>query len=69
MVKEVPNHKQFSFYDKFLIKLNLCPSAPVYTWMLIGSNNNACLQHYIADSDNKEELQVWADMHSITVES
>ena len=40
--------------------------------MLIGliknEDNQVVQQHYVADANTKEELQVWADIHGIIVE-
>ena len=56
-------------YDEF--HLNYYAYEPVWKWMLIGLikvRDNQVVQHYVADSDNKEELLVWADTHGIIVE-
>jgi hypothetical protein len=63
------NRHSLDIYEKFCVYSN--PTEPTFKWMLLGyfkAKNGLMLQHYIADSDNKEELYVWADMHGIIVE-
>ena len=68
MVVEILNHREFSFYNKFFIRRNAFSSDPVTQWMLLGIINDKCtVLNYIADSDNEEELCVWADTHGIKV--
>ena len=52
-------------YDQFF----LCHRFKCVTmrWMLIGVFNKK-YEHYIADSDNENELRVWADVHGINIE-
>ena len=63
------NRYSLDIYEKFRIYTN--PIEPTFNWMLFGffkAKNGLTIQHYIADSNNKEELLVWADTHGITVE-
>lgn len=56
-------------YNEF--HLNYYAYEPVWKWMLIGLikiRDDQVVQHYVADSDNKEELLVWADMNNIKIE-
>ena len=56
-------------YDEF--HLGYFVYEPVWKWMLIGLikiKDDQVVSHYVAESDNKEELLVWADTHGIIVE-
>lgn len=53
-------------YDKFV--LNRRDDCFKMKWQLIGIFDNKKYEHFIAKSDNEDEIRVWADVHNITID-
>lgn len=63
------NRHSLDIYDEFHIIYYA--NEPVCKWMLVGwikIEDDQIVQHYVVDSDNEEELLVWADMNNIKIE-
>ena len=52
-------------YDKFV--LNRGDDCFKMKWQLIGIFDKKH-EHFIANSDNEDEIRIWADVHNITID-
>ena len=55
---------------KFKLSQETCGRGRKVQWHIVGelNFNGTLIEHFIASSESKEELLVWADMHGIIVE-
>ena len=65
MLQVIGHTMSYDKYDKFV--LNRRDDYFMMKWQLIGVFGKKH-EHFIANSDNEDEIRVWADVHGITIE-
>jgi len=65
MLQVIGHTLPYDKYDKFV--LNYRDDYFMMNWQLIGIFDKKRV-HFIVDSDNEDEIRVWADVHNITID-
>lgn len=66
MLQVIGYTMSYDKYDKFV--LNRRDDYFIMKWQLIGILFSKNYEHFIATSDNEDEIRIWADVHNITID-
>lgn len=64
MLQVIRHTLPYDKYDKFVLNRD---NYFMVKWQLIGVFDKKH-EHFIANSDNEDEIRIWADVHNITID-